>query len=262
MNPRFLFNARYFLLSVFMILTLSGNAQPIPIPSDVYQWQAPPESKTDRAKQRGILEGTTPAFSFFKVNAVTLLPGQTPHAGHAHGDEELIIVKEGKLTVTIARNEEPLEAGSVALIRPGDHHSFANQSDQPTTYFVMRYLVQGADTGSREIVGKSFVKHWKDLEYKPNDKGGRRNVFDQKTTQADRFEMHITTLNAGLMSHPPHTHPAAEILLLIEGQAEESIDGKWIPAQVGDIIFLQSQVPHAIRNTGKEACTYFAFQFE
>ena len=143
-----------------------------------------------------------------------------------------------------------------------DEHSFANLSDKPVTYYLMRYKALGSDTESKLQVGQSFIKHWKDLEYKPNDKGGRRNVFDQKTNQAERFEMHITTLNEGLMSHPPHTHKAAEILLLIEGKAEESIDGKWIPAGVGDIIFLQSQVPHAIRNVGKGAATYFAFQFE
>ena len=174
----------------------------------------------------------------------------------------MIIVKEGQLTVVTARRTETLEAGSVALIMPNDEHSFANRSKVPVTYYVLRYQAGRPVAGMSVKSQESFVRHWNGLEYKTNDKGGRRNVFDQKTGQAERFEMHITTLNEGLMSHPPHTHRAAEILLLIEGQAEESIDGKWIPAGVGDIIFLQSEVPHAIRNTGKGACTYFAFQFE
>ncbi len=164
--------------------------------------------------------------------------------------------------MTIAGKTGTLETGSIALIMPHDEHSFENQSDQPVTYYVMRYEATRPEAERGAKVGGSFVKHWKELEYKPNDKGGRRNVFDATTAQSERFEMHVTTLNEGLMSHPPHTHQAAEILLLVEGQAEESIAGKWIPAEVGDIIFLQSQVPHAIRNTGKGACTYFAFQFE
>ena len=62
---------------------------------------------------------------------------------------------------------------------------------------------------------------------------------------------------------------AAEVIFLINSQkdeatsqAQETIDGKWLDAKVGDIIFLQSNSLHGIRNTGKETCTYFAFQFE
>ena len=262
MNLRFLFDIRYIFVQTLMLLSFSGAAQPTLIPADVYRWNAAPLTKNEHAQQRVLLEGSTPAFAHLKVHATTVSPGQTPHPGHAHADEELIIVKEGELTVTIAGKTETLEPGSIALILPNDGHSFENQSDQPVTYYVMRYQASRPRAGEGTQTGQSFVRHWKDMAYKPNEKGGRRNVFDQKTTHAARFEMHITTLNEGLMSHPPHTHQAAEILLLVEGQAEESINGTWIPAQVGDIIFLQSQVPHAIRNTGQERCTYFAFQFE
>lgn len=262
MNLRFLFSTRYFFLTILMLLTFSGMAQPALIPADVYRWEAAPAVKKTPLQQRVLLEGATPAFSHLKVHATTVPPGQIPHPGHAHDDEELILVKAGELTVTIAGNPETLEAGSIALILPDDEHSFANRGDQPVTYYVMRYQASRPIAERSAKAGQSFVKHWANLEYKPNEKGGRRNVFDTATVQSERFEMHITTLNAGLMSHPPHTHKAAEILLLIEGQAEESIAGKWIPAGVGDVIFLQSEVPHAIRNTGKGACTYFAFQFE
>ena len=263
MNCQFLFRIRCAFLAFFVLTTWNVTAQQVPIRADVYRWDSAPVVKNATSQQRVLLEGSTPAFAQLKVYATTILPGQsqTPHRGHAYADEELIIVKEGKLSVTIDDSTETLETGSIAFIMPGEH-SFANLSDKPVTYYVMRYHTLGSETKSKLLVGQSFVKHWKELEYKPNDKGGGRNVFDQKTTEAERFEMHITTLNEGLMSHPPHTHKAAEILLLIEGQVEESIDGKWIPAGVGDIIFLQSQVPHAIRNVGKGAATYFAFQFE
>jgi quercetin dioxygenase-like cupin family protein len=29
----------------------------------------------------------------------------------------------------------------------------------------------------------------------------------------------------------------------------------------GDVVFLPSQIPHALKNTGKEQCEYFAFQW-
>ncbi|MFB9293044.1 cupin domain-containing protein [Persicitalea jodogahamensis] len=245
-----------------MMFSICGSAQPDLIPADVYRWNEVPVTRNTHSQQRTFLEGTTPAFRHLKVHATTVPAGQAAHPGHAHPDEELIIVKAGQLTVTIAGKTETLKAGSVALILPDDFHGFENRGDQPVSYYIMRYEARAPDPKRAANAGQSFVRHWNDMEYKAHDKGGRRNVFDMATPQSERFEMHITTLNEGLMSHPPHTHKAAEILLLIEGEAEESINGKWISAGVGDIIFLQSQVPHAIRNTGKGACTYFAFQFE
>ncbi len=262
MNPRFLFRIRYAFLSFFVFVCWNATAQKVPIRADVYRWDKAAVVKKGTSQQRVLLEGTTPAFQHVKVHATTVAGGQAAHLGHQHADEELIIVKEGQLTVTIAGKAETLEKGSVALIMPGDEHALANGGSEPVTYYIMRYETEMPQPERSATAGGSFVKHWNELDYKTNEKGGRRNVFDRATPHSERFEMHITTLNEGLMSHPPHTHKAAEILLLIEGKAEESIDGKWIPAGVGDIIFLQSQVPHAIRNTGKGAATYFAFQFE
>ena len=242
MNNNFLFNNKCVITKILMLLPYIGIAQTTLIPADVYRWDKVSVNDNIHSQQRVFLEGSTPAFRHLKVHATTVPAGQAPHPGHSHSDEELVIVKEGQLTVTIAGKTDTLETGSIALILPNDFHSFENRGNRPVSYYVMRYKATAPDPKRAANTGQSFVRHWKDMEYKPHDKGGRRNVFDQKTTEAQRFEMHITTLNEGLMSHPPHTHVAAEILLLIEGEAEESIDGKWMPAGVGDIIFLQSQV--------------------
>lgn len=256
-------NSAYtFYLFLILMQPWALQAQYAQIPAAVYRWGEAPVAGKATSEQRVLLEGATPAFSHVRVHATSVMEGKSAHAGHRHADEELIIVKEGTLAVTYGGKTQTLEKGSVALIMPGDEHALANGGNGPVTYYIMRYETDKPQPERGANSGGSFVKHWNGLAYKANDKGGRRNVFDRATTHSERFEMHITTLNEGLMSHPPHTHKAAEILLLIEGEAEESIGGKWIPAGVGDIIFLQSEVPHAIRNTGNKPCTYFAFQFE
>jgi (S)-ureidoglycine aminohydrolase len=152
--------------------------------------------------------------------------------------------------VTIAGKTKLLGAGSIALMMPGDEHGFENKGDKPATYYVMRYASNAPSDAVRgKQAGGSFWVDWKDVAFQPHDKGGVRRMFDRATAMTKRFEMHVTTLNQGLWSHPPHTHRAAEILLLIENTAQESIDGKLLPAAVGDIIFLESNVPHAIQNT-------------
>ena len=73
--------------------------------------------------------------------------------------------------------------------------------------------------------------------------------------------MHTTALNPGLESHAQHTHREEEIILIIRGNVTMHIGDKFIPAAPGDVVFLPSMVPHALKNTGTEQCEYFAFQW-
>jgi len=104
--------------------------------------------------------------------------------------------------------------------------------------------------------------NWKDIKYKPHDKGGIRNFFNQETEECHRFEMHVTNLNAGIKSHEPHTHRAGEFVLVTKGNTEMEIAGKKYQGNEGDLYFLESEVSHAIKNIGTEQCQYFAFQME
>ena len=244
---------------------LSSAAQDTqkPIEAQIYHWADAPVKKSAHSEQRPLVEGSSVAFRHIKIHATTVYPKQAPHPGHTHEEEELIIVKEGELTVTIAGKVHTLETGSIALIMSGDEHSFENISNANSTYYVMRYESHEPKNIERgQQAGGSFVVNWKKVPFQPHDKGGIRKFFDKPTSMTKRFEMHITTLKEGLESHPPHTHKAAEILLPIDNIAEEHIAGQWIKAGIGDIIFLESNIPHAIRNISKGTVTYFAFQFE
>jgi (S)-ureidoglycine aminohydrolase len=96
---------------------------------------------------------------------------------------------------------------------------------------------------------------------KQNERGGRRDFFDRPTATTTNYEMHVTTLNEGLPSHAPHTHPAEEVILLIKGDAVMSIDNKDYSGSAGALFYLPSESLHGIRNTGKGQCEYFAFQW-
>jgi (S)-ureidoglycine aminohydrolase len=234
-----------------------------PIASKVYVWNDTPVAKKATSQQRVILEGSSTDFRHIKIHATTLPAHQAPHPGHRHDDEELILIKEGELTVTIEGKTKTLGAGSVALMMPSDEHAFENKGNLPATYYVMRYESNlPADLERGRKAGGSFWVDWNDVSFQSHDKGGIRRMFDRATAMTRRFEMHVTTLNKGLWSHSPHTHRAAEILLMIDNSAQESINGKLHADTVGDLIFLESNVPHAIQNTSQGTCTYYAFQFE
>ncbi|MFC5408528.1 cupin domain-containing protein [Larkinella bovis] len=251
------------LLLLFLIGFILQTAVAQTIPSGVYSWQKAAVVSKDGYEERTLLEGTTRDFNDFSVRGITLPVNYPVGPSQKLDDEIMLIVKEGELTVTLGEKTKTLGPGSVVLVMPGDAHRFENKSAQPVTYYLMRYASKEVpDLDLTRMAGHSFWIDWKDVPFKAHDKGGIRKLFDQATVMCKRFEMHVTTLNEGIWSHPPHTHRAAEILLLIENRAQESIDGRMLAAEVGDIIFLESNVPHGILNSGKGSCTYFAFQFE
>ena len=74
-------------------------------------------------------------------------------------------------------------------------------------------------------------------------------------------EMHVTTLNPGLTTHAPHTHVPEELILMIRGDTEMSIDGKLQRGTAGDLFVVRSMVPHNIHNVGTVPAEYYAFQW-
>ncbi len=175
----------------------------------------------------------------------------------------MVIVKEGELRVTLEDERRDLGPGSVILALPGDRHGFENAGDDPVTYYVFRY--RGKKPMNRERgdeAGGSLLVDWDEVEMNPNEKGGRRQIFDRATAVFERFEMHVTTLNEGLTSHDPHRHPAEEFILIRQSEVEEFIDNKRHPASAGDLIFLESQSLHTITSTGTGPAEYFAYQWE
>lgn len=246
-------------------------AQDKSIKSKVYRWDDLTAEKRPQGEARQILEGTTPHFKLCKVHASTLLPkGRMRPAAYTQENEELIIVKEGELTVTIEGKTKVLKPGGIALIMSGDMRETINLSDKITTYYVFQYnSIEPVDIERGKKAGGSLMLNWDEVSFKPHDKGGRRDFYNRPTSMCKRFEMHVTTLNEGLMSHDAHQHNAAEIIFLINSQndekdskAQETINGVWHDSKVGDIVFLQSNDWHGLKNVGKGTCTYFAFQFE
>ena len=103
---------------------------------------------------------------------------------------------------------------------------------------------------------------WNDVAFVETEKGGKRQIIDRATTMFARFEMHVTTLNKGLVSHAPHKHQAEEVIILIKGNAEMQIGDTHNKAEPGALVFLESQGAHALKNTGNGPCEYFAFQWQ
>jgi (S)-ureidoglycine aminohydrolase len=231
--------------------------------SGVYYWNKLEPAKEDTRVRRQVLEGKTFALEYFEIHASTLEPGQAPHPPHTHADqEELIIVKEGQVKITIKGQSKILGLGSIAFAIPGDEHGIENARNTKATYYILKFKGRLPMNLERaEQSGGSFMLDWNDLKTNNTGKGYRRDFFNRATSQLAQFEMHTTALNADSVSHAPHTHVQEEIILILRGNVEMFIDGKLYKGSTGDLYFLSANVPHSLKNIGKEQCEYFAFQW-
>ena len=100
------------------------------------------------------------------------------------------------------------------------------------------------------VLASTFVD-WDALPPNPTANGQVRHVFDNPTVAMDKLEVHITTLNPGMESHPIHRHPWEEILLVKEGDFEVSVNGRKQHAGPGAMVFLGGT--HHDRNLSKAA---------
>ncbi len=253
-------------LFIFLFMgTASVAAQNLTdIQTQIIRWDSL-TAKTEKGRTRRLLlEGTTTHLKHFRIHATTVEAGIAPNPPHPNKDaDELIIVKEGKVEFTIGDKTKVIEAGGVAVVLADEVHSLKNIGDKPATYYVFRYQAKTlTDLERGKKAGGSMLINASDSLYKPHDKGGRRNFYNRPSTQCSIFEMHTTTLKAGLESHQPHTHATEEALLITKGTITMVIDCKIYQAKAGDLVILTSNIPHALINTTGGECAYFAFTWK
>lgn len=254
----------FFLLAIVLsFMSQPTFAQLQEVQSGVYRWaDHPVKVGTDR-ESRQILEGSSPHFEYLEIHATTQFVGAQPSTAHANEDvEELIIVMDGLLKISIEADSQILGAGSVISLMPQQMHSIENVGDIPLTYFVMRYrsrnpmdLARGADSGG------SLMLNVAELPLQPSSRGASRRYFDRATAMCQRFEMHVTQLHSKGPSHEPHAHGETEIILVLSGKTDMMIDGERYEASAGDFYFVAADLHHGVGNATDQPCSYFAFKW-
>ena len=109
---------------------------------------------------------------------------------------------------------------------------------------------------------RSQVFDWTTMTARETKVGARRDVVRAPTITLDELEMHITTLGAGVESHPPHQHPAEELMIIKEGTVESLVNGEYKRIGPGSVVFQASNQMHTIRNVGTTPATYHVIQWQ
>jgi (S)-ureidoglycine aminohydrolase len=109
--------------------------------------------------------------------------------------------------------------------------------------------------------GGALFLNYDSLPYTENAAKGTRKFFERPTATTENYEMHITYLKQKGPSHAPHQHVDTEIILMIDGESEMTIDGKQYAAGPGDLYIMESGKMHGIVNTSDKPCSYYAFKW-
>src|SRR5580692_4414277 len=107
----------------------------------------------------------------------------------------------------------------------------------------------------QSILGPT-VFNWNDMKPVKTPTGEVRSLCKNPTATLDQLEMHVTTLNPGQTSHPPHRHGSEELIIIREGDCETLSNGNWVKVGSGSVVFNASNSLHGFRNIGATPATY------
>jgi len=112
-----------------------------------------------------------------------------------------------------------------------------------------------ADDTPGAILGPT-VFHWDQMQFKASAVGAQAPLCKQATATLDQLEMHVSKLDPGKMSHPPHRHINEELIILRDGHCETLSNGEWVKVEAGDVVFNASNSLHGFRNVGTTQAVY------
>lgn len=111
--------------------------------STVFDWTKLEVRQTKSGSSRPITKSKTGTLDLLSMHASTLEPGLAAHAPHRHPEEELIILREGKLEALVNETRTQMTPGSILFLAPNDLHGVTNIGDTPATYFVIKWFPPG-----------------------------------------------------------------------------------------------------------------------
>jgi quercetin dioxygenase-like cupin family protein len=118
-----------------------------------------------------------------------------------------------------------------------------------------------AVANSTQVLG-SAVFDWNSIPVKQTNVGSVRSFVKEPTATLEELEIHVTTLDPGKMSHPPHKHPNEELIIIRQGTVETLSNGEWKRVGPGSVIFNASNQLHGLRNVGTEPAIYHVINWK
>ena len=107
------------------------------LPTTVLSYDRLQVRTSSTSETRQMITGATHAGYRIDLHETSVAAGQMPHAAHHHVHEEMLLIREGTLDVTVKGRTERLGPGSVVYIASNEEHGWKNAGSTPAKYFVL-----------------------------------------------------------------------------------------------------------------------------
>jgi XRE family transcriptional regulator, regulator of sulfur utilization len=111
--------------------------------SAVFQWDGLAVTKTDIGARRTVVRAPTATLDELESHVTTLNPGQSPHPPHQHPNEEMILVKEGRVDAYVNGDWVPVATGGIIFFASNVPHTVRNTGGSAATYYVINWSPPG-----------------------------------------------------------------------------------------------------------------------
>ena len=120
-----------------LLAAAKAPAQTAVLPSKTWRYEDLPVKENGENRQRAVFNGETHTGFPLEMHETELAPGKAPHPPHSHPHEEMIVIREGTMEVTISGKTSQLGPGSVAWVASNEHHGWRNVGTTRARYTVM-----------------------------------------------------------------------------------------------------------------------------
>lgn len=127
------------LVPILAAVALEAKGQSAALPSKIYRFEDLPVKTNGPNSTRSVLNGETHTGSPIEMHITDLGPGEAPHPPHHHEHEEMLMIREGTVEVTISGNSAKLGPGSCAYVASNEIHGWRNVGASRASYFVVAF---------------------------------------------------------------------------------------------------------------------------
>jgi quercetin dioxygenase-like cupin family protein len=120
-----------------LLAAADASAQNAALPSKAYSFDDLPVKKNGPNSSRAVLKGAIHDGCPLEMHITELAPGLSPHPPHHHGHDEVVIIRQGTMAVTINGQTTNVGPGSVVFYASGEEHGMKNVGNDNAMYTVI-----------------------------------------------------------------------------------------------------------------------------
>lgn len=121
-----------------LLAAADASAQKPPLTSTTFAFDELPVKKNPNGNtSRAVMNGTIQNGFPLEMHISEIGPGLAPHPPHHHGHDELVIIRQGTMAVTVNGKTSNMGPGSVIFYASGDEHGMKNVGNEMAMYYVI-----------------------------------------------------------------------------------------------------------------------------